>query len=107
MCSMGFVLHEPLPASLSALILSSIFFLAAMIISSLLLCNVDCRSSRFELQPFLLPAASSLDWLTLLCKLYRVIRSGSAGFAGALAACVRTDGLGELGAGGGWKVIGG
>lgn len=98
------------PAAFSAAILASIFFLAANIISSRLLCSAACLSSRLELHAFAFAARSaSLLALTLSCRLYLVIRSGSAGLGGALKGCVCVvpDGEGEVGGGGGWNVTGG
>jgi hypothetical protein len=74
-----------------------------------------------ELQPFLplplplllLSSAAASPSLTLLCRLYRVIRSGSAGLTGVLLLLLLllwpcdAEGAGDEGGGGGWNVTGG
>lgn len=97
------------PADFSAAILASIFLLAAKIISSRLRCRDACRSFRLELHALgFVEDSGSLPVLTLSCSLYLVIKSGSAGFGGALKGCVCVaEGLGEVGGGDGWNVIGG
>lgn len=109
-------LAEPGPQELaspdavfSATILASIFRRAARIISSLLFFRSACLSSLFELQPSFFLSVSALDSLvTLLCRLYRVIKSGCLGRSGCFACCapVLVDGL-DPGGGAGWKVMGG
>jgi hypothetical protein len=94
----------------SAAIFSSIFRLAANIISSRLRCKAACRSLGFELQDFCFlsdPVAAAdsesepMSWpLSFSWSLYRVIRSGSAGRDGALAGC-DTGGVVDGGGGGG------
>lgn len=76
-------------AAFSAAILASILLRAARIISSLRLCNEACLSSRFELHA--LPVLSSSATATipiLFLRLYRVIRSGCAGFSGCRGAVI-------------------
>lgn len=94
----------------SAAILASIFRRAARIISSRLRCRAACLSSRFELHPLALASACCAHSVVMRsCNLYRVIRSGSAGFEGALAADdpEAVGGVADGGGGGGWNLAGG
>jgi hypothetical protein len=78
---------------------SSIFLLAAKIISSLFLCRFDWRSLRSALQAFVLGFSSgdSGVWLSFDVRLYRVIRSGCDGLAAAATGLVGTTGAGAAG----------
>lgn len=94
-------------------ILASILLLAARIISSRLRCSEACLSSRFELHPLPFLSSSAASWdssaVSLLDRLYRVIRSGCDGSSGCLVAVEALAPPEALcaGGGGGWKVIGG
>ena len=86
---------------------SSIFRRAARIISSLRFCMLDCLSLRSWLHAFGLGDSSvggCAVWPTLEDKLYRVIRSGCAGFRAGEAdgACVVLERRGT----GSWKDAG-
>lgn len=104
---------DPGIAAFSAAILASIFRLAARIISSLLFCSSDWRSSLLLLH--FLAAASSEDSsdcsLTLSSSLYLWIRLGCVGFSAGLpdldVAAAAAEAPFDPGGGGGWKVIGG
>lgn len=82
-----------------ALSFSSIFLLAANIISSLFLCRLVCRSFRSALQALVTGFSSvgSGVRLTFEAKLYRVIRSGCEGFVAAATGLVGTAGAGAAG----------
>lgn len=95
-------------AAFSAAIWASIFFRAARIISSLRFCNALCLSARLELQPAgLSPVEGAPSCPILPARLYRVIRSGSAGLAGVFCAGVGGAAAGDRGGDGGWNVAGG
>ena len=101
--------HAPF-AAFSEAILASIFRRAAKIISSRLRCKEACLSSRFELQPLVLASACCADSVVMRsCSLYLVIRSGSGGFEGFLAAGdpEADGGVVDGGGGGGWNLAGG
>lgn len=83
---------------------SSIFRLAARIISSLFLCKFDWRSLRSALQAFLgFSSVGSGVWLSFEVRLYRVIRSGCDGLAAAATGLVGTTGVGAAGS---WNDVG-
>lgn len=89
----------------------SIFRLAARIISSLRRCRFACLSFLSWLQAFDLGCCSvsvAVVWPTLEVRLYRVIRSGWAGFAGCLGVVCAWPVVGvAVRDGGSWKVGGG
>lgn len=95
----------------SALAFSSIFRLAARIISSLLRCKLACLSFLSWLQAFPLGCSSVavvVAWPTLEARLYRVIRSGWTGLAGCLVALRAGPPVGvAVLEGGSWKLGGG
>lgn len=104
------------PAAFSAATFASIFFLAAKIISSRLLCNKACLSPLFWLHACLPPAVPVLDsgsaskslFVIFEARLYRVIKSGCTGFeAAGLAFANGTEDDGFVTGSGGWNVWGG
>lgn len=82
-----------------ALSFSSIFLLAARIISSLFLCRLDWRSVRSALHALVLgfSSAGSGVWLSFDVRLYRVMRSGCDGLAAAATGLVGAAGAGAAG----------
>lgn len=94
--------------ALSSAILASIFLRAARIISSRRLFSSVCLSSLLALHPSDAALASSASaLLSLLWRLYRVMRSGCFGRAGCFCAGVLAAGAVGVGGGRGWKVTGG
>lgn len=95
----------------SAFAFSSIFRLAARIISSLLRCRLACLSFLSWLQAFPLGCSSVAVVVacpTLEARLYRVIRSGWTGLAGCLVALRAGPPVGvAVLEGGSWKLGGG